>query len=117
MTLTGKVFDSTNGKPLVNVTVWEIDNDGQAANVIGFTDGAGSYSVAVDSSDSNINFVTDGYTGVSIPATQAQASDAVLLVPDGSVTAKLTLSGIPSWVWVVLAFAGIFFLDNGKKKK
>jgi hypothetical protein len=117
MTLTGKVFDSTNGKPLVNVTVWEIDNDGQAANVIGFTDGAGNYSVDVDSTDSNINFVTDGYTGVSIPANQAAASDAVLLVPDGSLTATLKISNVPAWVWLLAGVTFIWMVGDGKRKK
>ena len=117
MELTGTVVDQSTGKPLANVTIWEIDPDGQAASVIGFSAANGSYDVDVSDPNSNINFVTDGYTGTNIPAAQAVLSDQVLLAKDGSVTAKFTLSGVPSWVWVLLAGLGIWFVGDGKKKK
>jgi hypothetical protein len=117
MEITGSVADQTTGKALVNVTIWEISPDGQNANVVGFSDTNGAYDVNVENPGSDVNFVIDGYTGVSIPASQAALSDQVLLAPDGSVYAKITLSGIPSWVWVLLAALGIYFVSDGKKLK
>jgi hypothetical protein len=117
MELVGSVADQVTGKPLANVTIWEISPDGQNANVIGFTDPSGKYDVDVENAGSNVNYVVDGYTGVSIPASQAALSDQILLATDGSVSAKLTLSGVPAWVWVVLAFVGIYYVSDGKKKK
>lgn len=117
MEITGSVADQSTGKTLANVTIWEISPDGQNANVIGFTNGSGAYDVNVENAGSDVNFVTDGYTGVSIPASQAALSDQVLLAPDGSVSAKLTLSGVPAWIWIVLAALGIYFIGDGKPKK
>jgi hypothetical protein len=117
MELTGKVVDQSTGKPLANVTIWEIDPTGQNATVIGFSAADGSYDVNVGNPGSDVNFVIDGYTGTNIPASQALLSDQVLLPPDGSVTAKLTLSGVPAWVWLLLAGVGIWVLSDGKKKK
>jgi hypothetical protein len=117
MELTGTVVDQSTGLPIANVQIWEIDPDGQAASVIGYSDPKGNFDVQVTSASSSINFAQDGYTGVALPFAQAQNSDQVLLQPDGSVSAKITLSGIPSWVWVALAFVGIFFIGDGKKKK
>jgi hypothetical protein len=41
----------------------------------------------------------------------------VLLAKDGALSAKFTLSGMPAWIWVLLAGIGIFFLGDGKRKK
>lgn len=117
MEITGSVADQSTGKTLANVTIWEISPDGQNANVVGFTDGSGKYDVNVENPGSDVNFVIDGYTGISIPASQAALSDQVLLAPDGSVTAKLTLSGVPAWVWILLAALGIYFVNGDKKLK
>jgi hypothetical protein len=117
MELTGTVVDQANGKPIANVTIWEIAPDGRSAEIIGYSDGAGKYDVYINSSASNINFVTDGYTGTNIPAGQALLSDQVLLAKDGALSAKFTLSGMPAWIWVLLAGIGIFFLGDGKRKK
>ena len=117
MEIKGTVIDQGTGKPLANVTIWEIDPDGQAASVVGFSGGDGSYDVDIENPSSNVNFVSDGYTGTNIPASQAVLSDQVLLAKDGSVSAKLTLSGVPAWVWVILAAVGVWFVSDGKKKK
>jgi hypothetical protein len=117
MEITGSVADQTTGKPLVNVTIWEISPDGQSAGVVGFTDGSGKYDVNISNPGSTVNYVIDGYTGTTIPASQAALSDQILLAPDGSVSATLSLSGIPAWVWVLLAALGIYFVGDGKKLK
>lgn len=117
MELTGKVVDQANGNGLANVTIWEISPDGQAAQVVGFSDNAGKYDVNINNAGSNLNFVQDGYLGVNIPASQALLSDQVLLQKDGSVSAKFTLSGLPAWVWYLLAAVGIYYIADGKKKK
>jgi hypothetical protein len=117
MEITGTVVDQATGKPLANVTIWEIAPDGQSAEVVGFSGNDGSYDVNINNAGSDVNFVSDGYQGTSIPASQALLSDQVLLAADSSVTAKLTLSGIPAWVWVLLAGLGIYFIGEGKKIK
>jgi len=117
MELRGKVVDQSNGNGLDSVTIWEISPDGQAAQVIGFSDYAGNYDVNVNNAGSNINFVQDGYLGVNIPASQALLSDQVLLQKEGSVSAKLTLSGFPKWVWYILAIVGVYYIADGNKKK
>ena len=117
MEITGVVTDQATGKPLANVTIWEIQPDGQSAEVVGFSGNDGSYDVNINNAGSDVNFVIDGYQGTSIPASQALLSDQVLLAKDGSVTAKLTLSNIPAWVWVLLAALGIYFINDGKKLK
>jgi hypothetical protein len=117
MELTGTVVDQANGNTLANVTIWEIAPDGRSAEIIGYTDGSGKYDVFVNNAGSNINFVTDGYTGTNIPAGQALLSDQVLLVKDGTVQAKFTLSGMPAWVWVFLAGIAVFFIGDGKKRR
>ena len=117
MEISGSVADQSTGKTLANVTIWEISPDGQSAGVVGFTDASGKYDVDIQNTGSNVNFVVDGYTGVAIPASQAALSDQILLPPDGSVSAKLTLSGVPAWLWVLLAALGIYFVGDGKKKK
>jgi hypothetical protein len=115
MELTGSVVDQANGNYIPNVTIWEIAPDGRSAEIIGYSDAAGKYDVFLNNANSNINYVVDGYTGLNIPAGQALLSDQVLLQKDGSVSAKLTLSGVPSWLWVLLAGIGIFFLSDNKK--
>lgn len=117
MNLTGSVADQSNGTPIKNATIWEVSQDGQSANVVGFTDPAGKFSVDIDSTNSTINFVQDGYTGVTIPAIQALASDQILLAPDGSFSAKVTLQNVPSWLWVLVGATVIFLIGDGKKKK
>jgi hypothetical protein len=117
MELTGSVADQSNGAPLVGVTVWEISPDGQSAFVVGITGAGGKYDVNIDNAGSNVNFALDGYTGLSIPASQALASDQVLLQKDGSLSATLKLSGVPSWVWVAVGFVVIFLVGDKKKKK
>lgn len=116
MTLTGSVADQSNGNYLPFVQIWEIPAAGREAWVVGTTDQFGKYSVDVDPT-STVNFVTDGYTGVVIAGSQAALADQVLLAPDGSLTAKLTLSGFPAWLWVVLGGAFIFLIGDGKKKR
>jgi hypothetical protein len=115
MEVTGKVVDQANGNALVNVTIWEISPDGQNAEVIGFSGPDGKYDVNVRNAGSTINYVTDGYTGVSIPTSQALLSDQVLLAKDGSVTAKLSLSGFPAWLWLLVAGFGIYLITDRKK--
>lgn len=117
MEITGTVVDQATGIVLANVTIWEILPDGQSAEVIGFTDNSGKYDVNVNNAGSDINFVQDGYQGTSIPASQALLSDQVLLAKDSSVTAKLTLSGLPSWIWLLLAGLGIYFITDGTKRR
>jgi hypothetical protein len=117
MELKGKVFDQGTGAPLSGVTIWEIPPDGRSANVLGYSLPDGSFTIDVENSASTINFVTDQYLGLQIPAGQVAASDAVLLQKDGSITAKLTLSGLPAWLWVVAAFGFIFFIGDNKKRR
>lgn len=116
MTLTGSVADQSNGKLIPNATIWEYADDGRSAWVIGNTDYKGAYSVEVDPG-TTVNFVADGYTGVSIPGDQAAMADQILLAPDGSLTAKISLSGFPAWLWIVLGGAVIFLIGDGKKKR
>jgi hypothetical protein len=116
MTISGSIADQSNGKVIPNATIWEIPPDGQSAWVVGVTDYKGAYSIDVDPS-STVNFVADGYTGVVIPGSQAALADQVLLAPDGSLTAKISLSGFPAWLWVVLGGAFIFLIGDGKKKR
>jgi hypothetical protein len=115
MELTGKVVDQANGQPIAGVQIWEIDPTGQNAQAVGFSGVDGSYDVFINNAGSTVNFVIDGYTGTVIPASQAMLSDQVLLAKDGSVSAKLTLSGVPAWVWLLLAGIGIFYFDGHRK--
>lgn len=115
MEITGKVLDQATGKPLAGVTIWEIMPDGQSAEVVGFSDASGNYDVNVNNAGSNINYVLDGYQGTNISGGAAQLTDAVLLQRDGSFTAKLTLSNVPPWVWLLLATVGIYYLGDKKK--
>lgn len=117
MQLTGKVVDQATGAPLGGVTVWEIAPDGQSAEVLGYTDPAGNYDVALSSDASNINFVRDGYTGTNITAMQAAVSDQVLLQKESAITAKFSLSGVPSWLWLFLAAIGVYYIGTGKPQK
>jgi hypothetical protein len=117
MEITGTAVDQATGAALNNVTIWEILPDGQSAEVIGFTDSAGKYDVNVSNAGSDINFVLDGYQGTSIPASQALLSDQVLLQKSNTVTAKLSLSGFPAWVWLLLAGLGIYYITDGTKRK
>jgi hypothetical protein len=114
MELTGTVVDQANGQSIPNVTIWEIAPDGRSAEIVGYSDASGKYDVFLNSSASNINFVTDGYTGLNIPAGQALLSDQVLLVKDGTLQAKFTLSGVPAWVWLLVAGVGIFLIGDKK---
>jgi hypothetical protein len=117
MELKGSIADQGTGTPLANVTIWEIDNDGQAANVIGFSDSQGNYDVQVDDPTSTINYVVDGYTGTAIPYSQASSSDQILLAKDGSLTAKLTISNVPAWLWLLAGITFVWFIGDGKKTK
>lgn len=117
MEVSGKVIDQANGQPLANVTIWEISSDGQSAEVVGFSDASGRYDVNINNAGSNINFVLDGYTGTNIPGSQVLLSDQVLLAKDGSITAKLTLSNVPPWVWLLLAAVGVYYIGNPKKRR
>lgn len=118
MELTGKVVDQANGKPLNNVTIWEISPDGRTAEVLGYSDPSGNYDIVVSDAGSNINFVLDGYTGTNIAASQVAISDQVLLQKDTGIVAKLTLSGVPSWLWLFLAAIGVYYIaENPKRKK
>ena len=65
MEITGKVVDQATGKPLTNVTIWEIAPDGQSAEVVGFSGNDGSYDVNINNAGSDVNFVTDGYQGLA----------------------------------------------------
>lgn len=114
MEITGVVVDQSNGQPLTNVTIWEISPDGQAAQVIGFTGTLGKFDVNVSNPGSTINFVTDGYTGIVIPASQAALSDQVLLQREGQ-TNKFALSSLPTWVWYLVAGLGLYLLTEKKK--
>jgi hypothetical protein len=116
MEITGTVVDQATGNAIPNVTIWEIAPDGRSAEIVGYSDMSGKYDVFINNQGSTINYVTDGYTGLTLPASQVLLSDQVLLQKDGSVSAKLTLSGIPAWVWLVLAGLGIFFIGDGKRK-
>lgn len=117
MEITGQVVEQATGKPVAGVTIWEISPDGQNAEVVGFAGPDGKYDVNINNAGSMVNFVQDGYTGLAIPTSQALLSDQVLLQKDGSVSAKLTLSGVPAWVWMLLAGIGIFFISDGKNKR
>lgn len=117
MQLTGTVADQSNGKLLPNVTIWEISPDGQDAQVIGFTGLVGSYNVNLNNAGSTVNFVKDGYQGASFAGSQALLSDQVLLAPEGALTAKVSFTGIPTWLWVVVGGILIFLLPDGKKKR
>jgi|SRR6516164_247410 hypothetical protein len=116
MEITGTVVDQANGLPLQNVTIWEISPDGQNASVIGFTGAQGKFDVFASNAGSNLNFVTDGYTGVNIPVSQAILSDQVLLQKEGTVFSKFTLSSLPSWVWLLAAGLGFYLLTDKRKK-
>lgn len=117
MDLSGKVVDQANGNPLGNVTIWEISPDGRNAEVLGYTDPSGGYDIQVGDAGSTINFVLDGYTGTNISAAQVSISDQVLLQKDSAITAKLTLSGVPSWLWLFLAAIGVYYLGVEKPKR
>lgn len=117
MELTGSVADQKTGKPLPNVTIWEIPADGQSAQVIGYTDYAGRYDVNTAVSDSTVNFAQDGYTSTAIPVLQASNSDQILLPPDGSIVATLKLSGVPSWLWLFVGGLVVLFIGDSKKRK
>lgn len=117
MELTGKVVDQANGKPLGAVTIWEIYPDGQNAEVLGYSDPSGNFDVQLNDPDSNVNFVLDGYTGTNIAAAQVALSDQVLLAKDNGITAKFTLSGVPSWLWLFMAAIGIYYIGTGKPRK
>lgn len=115
MNLTGAVADQKTGRPLPNAQVWEISADGGSAVIIGMTDYAGRYNVDVSDPASTVNFALDGYTSTAIPVLQASNSDQVLLPPDGSIIATLKLSGVPSWLWLVVGGLVFFFVEDGKK--
>jgi hypothetical protein len=117
MEITGKVVDQQTGGALANVTIWEITPDGQSAEVIGYSDKSGSYDVNVYNAGSNVNFVLDGYTGTNIAASQALLSDQVLLQKEVGNSPKLSLSGVPSWLWLFLAAIGVYYIGNGKQKR
>lgn len=117
MNLTGIVVNQNTGAPLPNAQVWEISPDGQNAVIIGTTDYKGGYNVNTASDQSTVNFALDGYTSTAIPVLQAAGSDQVLLPPDGSIIATLKLSGIPSWLWVLVGGVFIFLIGDGTKKK
>jgi hypothetical protein len=116
MEVSGKVVDQATGLPVKNATIWEFDPNGTEAWVLGYSLNDGSYKVQVENADSNLNFVADGYIGTNIPAMQAAGSDQTLLQRDNTITAKLTLSNIPAWVWVLLAAFGIYYIGDEKKK-
>jgi len=115
MQLTGQVVDQTTGKPIAGATIWEFLADGRSANVIGYSDSNGRYTVNVVNDNSNVNFSQDGYQGTNISAVQAGNSDQVLLAPDGSFSANITFRNVPTWLWV-LAGVGFIYLLNDKKK-
>lgn len=117
MELTGTVVNQANGQPIPNVTIWEISPDGQNATVIGFTGIAGTYDVNLNNAGSQVNFVKDGFQGVNIAGSQALLSDQVLLAPDGSITAKLSLSGFPAWFWLLVGGMLIFLVPDKRKRK
>jgi hypothetical protein len=110
MNLSGSVVSMTTGVPLKNVTIWEILSGGRAANVIGVTDNNGNYNVSTDADDSNINFAIDGYTGESIPVSQAATVDQILLAPLGIANSSQA-KGIPVWVWVIVGI-GVIYLTR-----
>ena len=110
------ILDGDTGAKLPGVEIWEIAADGRSAFIIGSSDDAGNYDVNLEDGYSNVNYVTDGYTGLNITAAQAAGSDAVLLRKDvATVPAKLSLASIPAWVWVLLAAVGIYYV--GEKRK
>jgi hypothetical protein len=117
MQLSGTVVNQANGQPLANVTIWEISPDGQAAQVIGFSGSVGTYAVNLNNAGSTVNFVKDGYQGVTIPGSQALLSDQVLLAPDAAITAKISFAGLPSWVWFLVGGILIFSVSDKKKRK
>lgn len=115
MQLTGSVADQKTGKPLAGAQVWEISADGGSAVQIGATDYAGRYDVDISDPQSTVNFAMDGYTSTAIPVQQAANSDQVLLPPDGSIIATLKLSGVPSWLWLLVGGLVVLFIGDGKK--
>jgi Tol biopolymer transport system component len=117
MDLSGSVADQQTGKPLANAQVWEIFPDGRSAVIIGSTDYAGRYNVTVSDPQSTVNFAVDGYTSTAIPAAQAAASDQILLPPDGSITAQIKLSGVPSWLWLVGSVLVVYLIGGSPAKK
>jgi hypothetical protein len=116
MEIKGSVADQANGSPIVGAQIWEILPDGRSAEVVGVTGVGGKYDVEISDPGSTVNFVIDGYTATAIPATQAAGSDQVLLAKDGSLQAKLTLSGVPAWLWMLAGVAFIFLIGDKKKR-
>jgi hypothetical protein len=117
MEITGSIADQSTGAPIPNVTIWELMPDGQSANVVGASDSSGKYDVELDNPASNVNYAVDGYTALSIPATQAANSDQVLLAKDGSITATLKLSNVPAWLWLLAGVTVVWLIGDDKKKK
>lgn len=112
MNLSGKIIDGVTGKPLANVTIWEIPPGGTEAFVSGTSDSSGSYLIDI-SGASSINFVTDGYTGVNYPSGGLAAGEIVSLFPVSVLTGSFHIN-IPSWFYVLL---GLFLIALPEKKK
>jgi hypothetical protein len=107
----GKVVNSETGMALPGVTVWQMSADGTSANILGYTDSGGSFSVQPDPGY-NLMFSQDGYDAANVPGLTGSAN-TVQLDPEGAVTVTIKKS---SWVLIVGALLGLYLMNTKGKR-
>lgn len=112
MDVSGLIADRITGKPLAGVTIWSYSNDGQTANVIGYSDSDGNFEIPVNGL--TVAFEKDGYTGLQTPDDMINEGGTITLTQ--SMTAMVA-KNFPPWLIEVLIVIGIYLATTKGKRK